>query len=215
MRLPRVRSAVRIPIVAVAVLAAALAAWIECSEDPLWRWNLNGEMTWSRSPVGEFFPKDEVEISQPNILLKVSDADAPDGGPRYNQLPSYRKLRWCLGRAGELSRREIVHGAYCGWRRSWQDGLSRAELAEVQRIISKLPPSNGPYHHGDLLLVSTLSEGSWVTKVYDKAAPPPAVRDLVTLLHLRYSSTRVSSQPPARSSPGGGPPNSPRSAAGA
>jgi len=65
--------------------------------------------------------------------------------------------------------------------------LTAAELAQVQQIISKLPPSNRPYSQGDLLLVASLSEGSWVTKVYDKAALPPAVQDLETLKQPRGS----------------------------
>lgn len=212
MRLPRVRFTVPRMMFAVAAVAAAVAAWMESRQDPSWRWNLNVEMKWSQSPVGEFFPTDDVETYQPNgLLLKVSDVDAPQGGPKF---PSYRKVRWCLSQAGELSRRDIVKGAYCAYRRCSEGYLTRAELAEVQQTISKLPPSNGPYRRGALLLVSTLSDGSWVTKVYDKAALPPAVRDLVTLVHLKDSSTRATYQPPARSRAGGGPTASSRSPAG-
>ena len=64
--------------------------------------------------------------------------------------------------------------------------MTAAELAQVQQIISKLPPLNGTSSQGDLLLVASLSEGSRVTKVYDKAALPPAIQDLVRVLQLRF-----------------------------
>ena len=63
--------------------------------------------------------------------------------------------------------------------------MTAAELAQVQQIISKLPPPTGTSSQGDLLLVASLSEVSWVTKVYDKAALPPEVQDLVRVLQLR------------------------------
>jgi hypothetical protein len=64
--------------------------------------------------------------------------------------------------------------------------LTAAELAQVQQLISKLPPATGTSSQGDLLLVASLSEGSWVTKVYDKAALPPTVQDLVRVLQLSF-----------------------------
>jgi hypothetical protein len=182
MRLPRVRFTVRRMMVAVGVFAAAFAAWMEVDRYQWrqWREHLNTEMTWSRSPVGEFFVKHDLEKYAANSLLKVSELGAPDREGYYYQ------HRWWLGRGGEL--REESYGRNpLGWGGGGgQHYLTAAELAQVQELISKLPPPDGSSSRGDLLLVASLSEGSWVTKVYDKAALPPAVQDLVTVLRLRF-----------------------------
>ena len=73
------RFTVRSMMVAVAVSAAvfaAFAAWMEVAPDD-WRQHLNTEMTWVRSPVGEFFVKHDLESYTANSLLKVSDLGAP------------------------------------------------------------------------------------------------------------------------------------------
>jgi hypothetical protein len=67
MRLPRVRFTVRRMMVAVAVLAAAFAAWMEVDRYQ-WRQHLNTEMSWSRSPVGQFFVKYDLEEYPANSL---------------------------------------------------------------------------------------------------------------------------------------------------
>ena len=175
MRLSRVRFTVRSMMIAVALLAAAFAAWMEFGQYR-WRQHLNTEMTWSRSPAGLFLAKHDFERHAANSLLKVSEVGAPDGDGYYSE------HRWCLGRGGELL--EETYGGTGGG--AGQNYLTAEELAQVQRIISRLPPPNGPYSQGDLLLVSSLSEGSWVTKAYDKAALPPAVKDLVRVLRPRF-----------------------------
>ncbi len=181
MRLPRVSFTVRSMMIAVAVLAAAFAAfaaWMRVGQDE-WRQHLNTEMKWSRSPVGEFFRKHGFEKFRANSLLKVSAPGAPDRRGYYS------RRRSCLGQGGELysdSRGRSYYGTGFAGGQHW---LTAAELAQVGQIISKLPPPNGSYPQGDLLLVSCLSQGSWVTKAYDIAALPPAVKELVRVLQLR------------------------------
>ncbi len=181
MRHPRVRFTVRRMMVAVAVLAAAFAAvagWMKF--DPSgWRHHLNEEMTWCRSPESAFHSKDIGIIwVHANSLLKVSEVGVRHPWGYYDQ------HRWCLGPGGELLDRRAGSKA-TGWGDpGGQHELTAAELAQVQQLLAVLPPSNGSHSQGELLLVSSLSEGSWVTKVYDKSALPSAVRDLVTVLHL-------------------------------
>jgi hypothetical protein len=182
MRLPRVRFTVRRMMVAVAVLAAAFAAWMEVDRYQWseWRQHLNTEMTWSRSPVDQFYVKHALEKYQTNSLLKVSELGAPD------QEGYYYRHRWWLGPGGELREERTFRTGLGTGGAGGQNSLTAAELAQVQQIISKLPPPNGTSSQGDLLLVASLSESSWVTKVYDKAALPPAVQDLVRVLQLRF-----------------------------
>ena len=68
MRLPRARFTVRRILVAVAVLAAAFAVWMQVDRYQWrrWRQHLNTEMTWSRSPVGQFFVKYDLEEYRAN-----------------------------------------------------------------------------------------------------------------------------------------------------
>jgi hypothetical protein len=179
MRLPHVRFTVRRMMVAVAVLAAAFAAWMEVDRYQ-WRQHLNTEMTWSRSPVGQFYVKYDLEEYPANSLLKVSELGAPDREGYY-----YRH-RWCLGRGGELREEGTFRTGLGTGGGGGQHYLTAAELAQVQQIISKLPPPTGTASQGDLLMSASLSEGSWVTKVYDNAALPPAVQDLVRVLQLRF-----------------------------
>jgi hypothetical protein len=181
MRLPRVRFSVRSMMVAVAVSAAAFAAfaaWMEVAPDER-RQHLGTEMTWVRSPVGEFFVKHDLERYTVNSLLKVSDLGAPDGEGHYYM------HRWWLGRGGELGTDRTFRTGTGTHSAGGQHYLTAAELAQVQQIISKLPPTNATSSQGDVLLVASPSEGSWVTKVYDKAALPPEVRDLVRVLQQR------------------------------
>ena len=185
MRLPRLRFTVWRMMIAVAVFAAAFAAlapWMKMHRDRWrkWREHLNTEMTWVQSPVGEFYVKNSFEKYSANSLLKVSELGAPDREGYY-----YRR-RWCLGRGGELREEGTFRTSLGTGGGGGQNYLTAAELAQVQQIISKLPPPTGTSSQGDLLLVASLSEGSWVTKVYDKAALPPAVQDLVRVLQLRF-----------------------------
>jgi hypothetical protein len=172
MRLPRVRFTVRTMMVAVAILAAAFAAipaWIEVVPYQ-WRRHLDIEMTWCQSPEGAFFAKCEFKFYTANSLLLVSDLGRADREGYYSI------HRWRLGPRGELWESQGSGGG--------QHYLTATELAQAQQMISKLPPSTGSFWHGDPLLVASLSEGSWVTRVYDKAALPPAVQDLAGVLRL-------------------------------
>jgi hypothetical protein len=174
-----VRFTVRRMMVAVAVLAPAFAAWMEVDRDE-WRQHLNTEMTWIRSPVGEFYVKNDLEKYSANSQLKVSELAAPDREGLY-----YRHRRW-LGPGGELREERTFRNSLGTGGAGGQHYLTAAELAQVQQLIPKLPPPNATSSQGDLLLVASLSEGSWVTKVYDKAALPPAVQDLVRVLQLGF-----------------------------
>ena len=114
MRLPRVRFTVRRMMVAVAVLAAAFAVWMQVDRYQWrrWRQHLNTEMTWSRSPVGQFFVKYDLEEYPANSLLKVSELGTPDREGCYDQ------RRWWLGRGGELRRlRNFPQLSRHRWRR--------------------------------------------------------------------------------------------------
>jgi hypothetical protein len=178
MKLSRVRFTVRTMMVAVAVLAAVFAAWMGVVRYQ-WHQHLNTEMTWSRAPASQFFVKYELEEFTANSLLKVSDLGGPDREGYYSQ------HRWRLGPGGELFEERSGRNAL-GWGGGGgQNYLTAAELAQAQQIISKLPPSNGSLWYGDPLLVASPSEGSWVTRVYDKATLPSAVQDLFGVLRLR------------------------------
>lgn len=183
MRLPRVRFSVRSIMVAVAVLAVALvvAPQMKCGVD-LWRRHLNDQMKWSRSPIGEFF-MDGPPYHQATSLLKVSEIGAPD--PKG----FYCDRRWCLGRRGELTRCHLSKDFYAARRAGSSRRLTAAELAQVQEMISNLPPSNRAYSRGDLVLVSFLRKGSWFTRVYDKATLPSAVQDLVAVFRLKFDES--------------------------
>ena len=100
MRLPRVQLTVRRMMVAVAVLAAAFAAWTEVIRYP-WRQHLNTEITWSRSPVGEFYVKSGLKTYTANSLMKVSEIGSADAQGYYTM------RRWWLGPRGELFEKEI------------------------------------------------------------------------------------------------------------
>jgi hypothetical protein len=179
MRLPRVRFTVRRMMVAVALLAAVFGRWLGVGRDQ-WRQHLNTEMTWSQSPVGEFYVKNGVDDFDANCLLKISELGAPDREGNY-----YRH-RWWLGGGGELRKTVRFRNALGVGGVGGQNYLNAAELAQVQQIITKLPRSNRPYLQTDLILVSSFSGGFWVTKIYDKAALPAAVQDLVGVLQLRF-----------------------------
>jgi hypothetical protein len=163
--------------VAVAVLAAAFAAgkilWYRSSK---WHRHLSAEMTWSGSPAEQFYARPGLEEYTANSLLKVSDLGRPgyDGG--------YDRHRWWLAPVPELRSYGTFHHQFGAGGGGGQHRLTAAEWVQAQQIISKLPPSNSPYLEGDLLLVSFRSNGSWVTRGYDKAALPPAVQDLMKFL---------------------------------
>jgi hypothetical protein len=142
-------------------------------------------MTWIQSPVGEFFAERQVD-EEASCILKVSEFLAPDreGG--------YYGHRWWLGRGGELRDYRTFPTGSGSHGVGQQNYLTGAELAQVQQLISNLPPPNMPSSQVYLLLVACLSKGSWVTRVYGKAAPPPAVQDLVRVLQLPAAITRRS-----------------------
>ena len=178
MKLPRVRFTVRTLMFAVAISAAAFATWIGAVQYQ-WREHLNTEMTWSRSPAGQFFVKYELKKFTANSLLKISDLGGADREGYYSQ------HRWRLGPGGELFEERSGRNAL-GWGGAGgQTYFTATELVQAQQMISKLPPSNATFLRGDLLLVAAPNEGSWDTRVYDKAALPPAVQDLLGLLRLR------------------------------
>ena len=186
MKPPRVRFTVRMMMVAVAVLAAAFALWMNVDGDQ-WRWwrqHLNTEMTWVHSPVDEFYAgryaKDPLKKFTAKCLLKVSSPGVPDREGYYD------RHRWWLGRGGELEADHVTATRFGRKGGGGQNLLTATELAQVQQIISALPPPTATSWQGDQLLVASLSEGSWVTKVYDKAALPPAIQDLVRVLQLRF-----------------------------
>ena len=170
--------------IAVAVFAAAFAAlapWTKIHRDQWrkWREHLNTEMTWIQSHVGEFYVKNSFEKYSANSLLKVSEPGVPDREGYYD------RQRWWLGQGGVLGQFRVTVTRFGGKGGGGENRLTAAELPQVQQIISTLPPSNATSWQGDLLLVASLSEGSWVTKVYNKSALPPAVQDLVRVLQLR------------------------------
>jgi hypothetical protein len=184
MRMLRVQFTVRRMMIAVPVFAAAFAAlapWMEMHWDQWrkWRENLNTEMTWIQSPVGEFYVKNSFERYSANTLLKVSEPGVPDRNWYYD------RHRWWLGQGGVLGQDRVTVTRFGTKGGGGENRLTAAHLAWVQQIISTLPPSNATPWQGDLLLVASLKEGYWVTKVYDKSALPPAVQDLVRVLHLR------------------------------
>jgi hypothetical protein len=183
-RLPRLRFTVWRMMIAVAVFAAAFAAlapWMKMHRDQWrkWREHLNTEMTWVQSPVGEFYVKNSFEKYSANSLLKVSEPGVPDREGYYD-----RQRCW-LGQGGVLGSDRVTVTRLGGRGGGGENRLTAAELAQVQQIISTLPPSNATPWQGDLRLVASLSEGHWVTKVYNKSALPPAVQDLVRVLRLR------------------------------
>jgi hypothetical protein len=181
MRLPRPRFTVWRMMIAVAVFAAAfaaLAAWMKMHRDQWrkWREHLNTEMTWIQSPVGEFYVKNSFEQYSANSLLKVSDPGVPDREGYYD------RRRWWLGQGGVLGQFRVTHSRFGGKSAGGENRLTAAELAQVEQILSTLPPSNAAPWQNDLLLVASFSEGNWVTKVYDKSAVPPAVQDLLRII---------------------------------
>jgi hypothetical protein len=187
MRLRLMRFTVRSMMIAVAVLAAvfaAFAAWMQVDQYE-WRRHLNTELRWSGSPVGEFVLMDG-ERYRVNGILKVSAPGVSKQGGYYF------RHRLCVDQGGELYRDTRCHSFYgtAIARGKWL--LTAANLAEVEQIISKLPPANASYPQGDLILVSSLSDGSWVTRAYDIAALPPAVKELVRVLQLRLAMTHQS-----------------------
>jgi hypothetical protein len=200
MKLPRVRFTVRMTMVAVVVLAAAFAAWMEVDRYQWrrWRQHLNTEMTWVQSPVDEFYAKDDAEDPfkkvTANSLLKISSPGVPDREGYYD------RYRWWLGRRGELETDRVTATRFGGKGGGGQHILTAAQLAQVQQIISALPPPTATSWQGDLLLVATLSEGSWVTKVYDKAALPPAIQDLVRVLQPGSAAPPLRPRRPAAGS---------------
>ena len=157
-----------------AVLAAAVVAWTRVDRSE-WREQLNSELTWVQSPVGEFFMEHLID-EKASCILKVSEFRAADVEWRY-----YRH-RWWIGGNGELRDYRTFRTGSGSHGAGAQNHLTAAELAQVQQLISKLPPPNMPSSQVDLLLVASLSNGSWVTRVYDKAALPPAVQGLVRVL---------------------------------
>jgi hypothetical protein len=185
MRIPRVRFRLRSAMVAVAgmaILAATFVAWTRVLRSE-WGEQLDSEMTWTQSPVGEFFTEYQIN-EKAGCILKVSEFLAADGEGRYYG------HRWWLGRGGELrDYRTFRTGSGSGGGGA-QNHLTAAELAQVQLLISNLPSPNAPASQVDLLLVASLSNGSWVTRVYDKAALPPAVQDLVRVFQQPEAISR-------------------------
>jgi hypothetical protein len=184
MRLPRLRFTVRRMMIAVAVFAAAFVALAPWMKVPWhhwrqWRELLNTEMTWIQSPVGEFYVKDSFEKYSANSLLKVSEPGVPDREGYYD------RERWWLGQGGVLGQDGVTRRRFGEKSGGREHRLTAAHLAWAQQIISTLPPSNATPWQGDVLLVASLSEGYWVTRVYNKSALPPEVQDLVTVLQLR------------------------------
>jgi hypothetical protein len=189
MRLPRVRFTIRWVMLVVAIVAVLLTGGELITRSRTkhewrkWHQHLNAETTWVQSPMDEFYAKDaEVPFEKftANSLLKVSAPGVPDREGYYD------RHRWWLGRGGELEQDRVTVTRFGGKGGGGQNVLTAAELAQVQQIISALPPPTATSWQRDLLLVASLSEGSWVTKVYDKAALPPAVQDLVRVLRLRF-----------------------------
>ena len=134
----------------------------------------------------ESLVKNQPDEFKASSFLRVSELLAPDlEGYCYGH-------RWWLSRGGELRDwRTFRTGSGSGGAGTQHD-LTAAELAHVQQLISNLPPPNMPSTKVDLLLVASLSNGSWVTRVYDKAKLPPAVQDLVRVLEQPEAITRRS-----------------------
>jgi hypothetical protein len=175
MKLPRLRFTVWRMMIAVAVFAAAFAAlapWMEMYRDQWrkWREYLNTEMTWIESPVGEFYVKNSFEKYSANSLLKVSEPDFRDREGYYD------RRRWWLGQGGVLGQDRVTVTPFGRKGAGGENRLTAAELAQVQQIIATLPPSNATPWQGDLLLVASFSEGSWVTKVYSSSVNSPCLK---------------------------------------
>jgi hypothetical protein len=133
--------------------------------------------------MDEFYakdPEDPFKMFTANSLLKVSAPGVPDRKGYYD------RYRWWLGRGGELCVDHVTATGFGGKGGGGQHVLTAAELGQAQQIISTLPASNATSWQADLLLVAALSEGSWVTKVYDRAALPPEVQDLIRVLQLKF-----------------------------
>jgi hypothetical protein len=169
----KLRSAM-VVVATVAILAAAVVAWTRVDRSE-WRQQLDSEVTWTQSPVGEFFVEHQIDENV-STILKVSEFLAADGEGRYYG------HRWWIGRGGELRDYRTFRTGSGSHGAGAQNHLTVAELAHVQQLISDLPPPNVPPSQVDLLLVASSSNGYWVTRVYDKAALPPAVRGLVRVL---------------------------------
>jgi hypothetical protein len=190
MRLPHVRLTIRWVMLLVAIVAVLLTGGELITRSRAqhewrkWHQHLNAETTWVQSPMDEFYAgryaKDPLKKFTANCLLKVSSPGVPDREGYYD------RHRWWLGRGGELEADHVTATRFGGKGGGGQNLLTATELAQVQQIISALPPPTATSWQGDLLLVASLSEGSWVTKVYDKAALPPAIQDLVRVLQLRF-----------------------------
>jgi hypothetical protein len=189
MRLPHVRLTIRWVMLLVAIVAVLLTGGELITRSRTqhewrkWHQHLNAETTWVQSPMDEFYakdPEDPFKMFTANSLLKVSAPGVPDRKGYYD------RHRWWLGRGGELQQFRVTATRFGGKGGGGQHVLTAEELAQVQQIISALPPPTATSWQGDLLLVASLSEGSWVTKAYDKAALPPAVQDLIRVLRLRF-----------------------------
>ncbi len=179
MRLPR--PTIQKAMLAVAILAAVFAAGKEllwyCSSK--WHKHLSTEMTWSDSPAEQFYARTSFDEYTANSLLKVSDLGLPGYGGNYD------RQRWWLAPVPELRSWGTFHHRLGSGGEGGQQQLTAAEFSQAQQIISKLPPSNNPYLKGNLLVVSFRSNGSWVTRGYDKTSLPPAVQDLMKFLQRR------------------------------
>jgi hypothetical protein len=182
-RIPRMRFRLRsgmIAVAAVAILSAAIVAWMRVDRSE-WRQQLDSEMTWTQSPFDKSLVKNQPDEFKASSLLRVSKLLAPDlEGDCYVH-------RWWLSQGGELRDfRNFRTGSGSGAGEG-QKYLTAAELARVQQLISNLPAPVTPSSQGEALLVASLSEGSWVTKVYDGAALPPTVQELLGVLRARGS----------------------------
>jgi hypothetical protein len=189
MRLPHVRLTIRWVMLLVAIVAVLLTGGELITRSRTqhewrkWHQDLNAETTWVQSPMDEFYakdPEDPFKMFTANSLLRVSAPGVPDRKGYYD------RHRWWLGPRGELQHFRVTATGFGGKGGGAQHVLTAEELAQVQQIISALPPPTATSWQGDLLLVASLSEGSWVTSAYDKAAFPPAVQDLIRVLRLRF-----------------------------
>jgi len=91
-----------------------------------------------------------------------------DGDPRAAMMCRVRP-------DGHVTTFEYVYDAEV--RGSRKTNLVPDQLAALRQAIRRLPPSQSPRLE-DLLIVSFLRDGRWITRTYDRTAPPPAAAEL-------------------------------------
>jgi len=165
-----------------ALLATTFAVWVKFDRRRRapYEAHLKDETQWVWSPSWQFLP-DSSGSNMPSTrpcILKIAEVQ----GSRWKE--RYYPTRLALAPDGTCR----VETSGVRGSKGWQGNVS-AMLADVQKTVAALPPSNATSSRGEFVLIGFVDRGSWTTRIYDLSELTPDVLGLLALLRFPYHLT--------------------------